>query len=254
MIRMKTQHTSHHAAVQMRPLTARSVVLSVLLGAHPPQLSSRELVRLAALFEISEATLRVALTRMVSAGDLLRDDSTYRLSDRLVERQRRQDDAVQPVTKVWRGAWEMAVVISTGRGAAERAELRTRLTKLRLAELREGVWLRPANLKRAPRPEFDGVVQLFVAHSEEPASEIVTQLWDLASWQGIANVLLVRLSDADRPADRFTIAAAVVRHLLADPVLPDALLPEDWPGAALRSAYVAYQEELAALMRSTLSS
>ncbi|MFF6951581.1 hypothetical protein ACFZAD_23355 [Streptomyces iakyrus] len=35
------------------------------------------------------------------------------------------------------------------RRAAGRAELRTRLTALRLAELREGVRLRPANLTRA---------------------------------------------------------------------------------------------------------
>ncbi|NKE28905.1 PaaX domain-containing protein, C- domain protein, partial [Mycobacterium tuberculosis] len=31
--------------------------------------------------------------------------------------------------------------------------------------------------------------------------------------------------------------AAMVRHLLTDPMLPAELLPADWPGAGLRAAY-----------------
>nr|MDT0525588.1 PaaX domain-containing protein, C- domain protein [Streptomyces sp. DSM 41633] len=49
-------------------MTARSVVLSVLLGAHPAWARAAELVRLTADFDIKEPTLRVALTRMVGAG------------------------------------------------------------------------------------------------------------------------------------------------------------------------------------------
>ena len=49
-------------------MTARSVVLSVLLGAHPAWATAAELVRLTDDFGIKETTLRVALTRMVGAG------------------------------------------------------------------------------------------------------------------------------------------------------------------------------------------
>jgi phenylacetic acid degradation operon negative regulatory protein len=35
-----------------------------------------------------------------------------------------------------------------------------------------------------------------------------------------------------------------VRHLLTDPVLPNELLPDDWPGAALREAYNTFATEL----------
>jgi phenylacetic acid degradation operon negative regulatory protein len=45
---------------------------------------------------------------------------------------------------------------------------------------------------------------------------------------------------------RFAVAAAIVRHLLADPVLPAGLLPADWPGVSLRAAYA----EFADLLRS----
>ncbi len=49
-------------------MTARSVVLSVLLGAHPAWATASELIRLTADFDIREPTLRVALTRMVERG------------------------------------------------------------------------------------------------------------------------------------------------------------------------------------------
>ena len=65
-------------------MTARSVVLSVLLGAHPAWATASELIRLTADFDIREPTVRVALTRMVSAGDLVRSEDGYRLSDRLL--------------------------------------------------------------------------------------------------------------------------------------------------------------------------
>src|SRR5690349_19584768 len=73
---------------EMLRLTARSVVLSVLLGAHPAWATTAELIRLTSDFDIKEPTLRVALTRMVSAGDLVRSDDGYRLAERLLARQR----------------------------------------------------------------------------------------------------------------------------------------------------------------------
>ena len=86
-------------------MTARSVVLSVLLGAHPAWATASDLIRLTADFDIKEPTVRVALTRMVSAGDLVRSEDGYRLSDRLLARQRRQDDAINPRLRKWDGAW-----------------------------------------------------------------------------------------------------------------------------------------------------
>lgn len=231
-----------------RPLTARSVVLSLLLGAHPPELPVRDIVRAVGLFDISEATLRVALSRMVGAGDLDRRDGTYRLTRRLLERQARQDDATHPSTLPWRGDWEIAVVTSVGRSAADRAELRTRLGGLRLAELREGTWLRPANLGRSWPAELGGVVRRFTARPEDDAAELAGQLWDLPVWATTAEALLEHLATTADPADKFTTAAAAVRHLLRDPVLPPELLPPAWPGPHLRRRYVAYQAELTRLL------
>lgn len=135
-------------------MTARSVVLSVLLGAHPAWASASELVRLTADFGIKETALRVALTRMVSAGDLVRSADGYRLSDRLLARQRRQDEAMRPPVRAWHGYWHMIVVTSVGDDARTRAALRNTLQDKRFSELREGVWLRPDNLGLELPPIF----------------------------------------------------------------------------------------------------
>lgn len=236
-------------ALDLRPLSARSVVLSVLLGTHPPELAARELVLLVEGFGVGGSTLRAALSRMVAAGDLRRTDAGYRLSDRLLDRQRRQDDAVRPRTRAWDGDWEMAVVTATGRGPAERAALRARLTGLRLAELREGVWLRPANLTRDLPADLGEVIQRYTSRPDRPARELAASLWPLDAWSGTARELLAHIAGADRPADRLTAFAAVVRHLLADPVLPPELLPAGWPGGELRAAYAAYRQELTGEVR-----
>jgi phenylacetic acid degradation operon negative regulatory protein len=233
----------------LRPLSARSVVLSLLLGAHPPELPVRELMRLVEGFDVGASTVRAALSRMAAAGDLRRTDTGYRLSERLLERQRRQDEALRPHTRAWDGDWETLVITATGRGPAARAELRTRLTALRLAELREGVWLRPANLRRPLPAGLDRVAERLASRPEAPAGELAARLWPLGDWAGTARALLVQVERARRPADRLTAFAAVVRHLLADPVLPAELLPPDWPGTALRDAYAQYQREQSGQVR-----
>ncbi|MEU6139372.1 PaaX family transcriptional regulator C-terminal domain-containing protein [Streptomyces sp. NPDC047081] len=231
--------------VDLRPLSARSVVLSLLLGVHPPELPVKDLVRAVEPFGVGGSTLRAALSRMVAAGDLRRTDAVYRLSDRLLARQRRQDDAVDARTRAWHGDWEMVVITATGRGPAERAVLRARLTGLRLAELREGVWLRPANLLRPLPDDLTPVAQSYTARPGHPAPELAASLWPLDTWAAGARSLMAHIAETELPADRLTAFAAVVRHLLADPVLPPQLLPADWPGTALRAEYAEYQREIA---------
>lgn len=217
-------------------LTARSVVLSVLLGTHPAWAGAAELIRLTADFGIKESTLRVALTRMVSAGDLIRSADGYRLSDRLLARQRRQDEAMHPRSRNWSGRWTTLVVTSVGTDARARSSMRTTLQHRRFGELRESVWLRPDNLCIDLDPEVLARVRVLRADDDEPA-QLARQLWDLPGWATTGAELLATMAAADDGPGRFATAAAIVRHLLTDPVLPDELLPADWPGESLRAAY-----------------
>jgi phenylacetic acid degradation operon negative regulatory protein len=226
-------------------MPARSVVLSVLLGAHPAWASAADLIRLTTDFGIKESTLRVALTRMVSAGDLVRSADGYRLADRLLARQRRQDDAMRPQLRRWRGYWTTLIVTSIGTDPRTRAALRTTLHHKRFGELREGVWMRPDNLDLDLDTEVRGRVRIMQARDDAPA-DLAGQLWDLPTWSNTGRQLLAEMSGATEVPARFVIAAAIVRHLLTDPVLPDELLPADWPGTRLRTAYNDFAAELLA--------
>ncbi|SON58877.1 hypothetical protein MSIMFI_00355 [Mycobacterium simulans] len=228
----------------MSNMTARSVVLSVLLGAHPACATASELIRLTVDFGIKETALRVALTRMVSAGDLIRSADGYRLSDRLLARQRRQDEAMRPRTRSWRGYWHSVIVTSVGTDARTRAALRTAMHDKRFGELREGVWMRPDNLDLELDPEVRARVRVLKARDDAPA-ELAGQLWDLPGWSGAGHRLLDDMAQFSDIPRRFVVAAAMVRHLLADPMLPAELLPDDWPGARLRAAYQEFATDLA---------
>jgi phenylacetic acid degradation operon negative regulatory protein len=225
-------------------MTARSVVLSVLLGAHPAWATAAELVRLTDDFGIKETTLRVALTRMVGAGDLVRSNDGYRLSDRLLGRQRRQDDALHPPIREWDRSWITVVVTAVGTDARTRAALRLALQHSRFAELREGVWLRPDNLVTDLPDEVRRRVRVLRASDDAPA-ELAATLWDLPAWSKAGHRLLRDMDRAAGIPERFAVAAAMVRHLLTDPVLPAGLVPTDWPADRLRLAYADFAALLA---------
>ena len=244
-----------------RPLTARSIIASALLGTHPPVLRGQLLVRLVELFGVPEGTTRVALSRMVSAGELTVDEGRYALaSPALLARQAAQERGRSSPKGRWNGQWTMAVVTVDRRGAATRLALRDAASALRLAELREGVWMRPANLEwRAGRElaVIGGQCTWMTATPENPAA-LASSLWDLDVWASDATALVARMKRGRASLDRdrfdaipegFVTSAAVLRLLRADPLLPTALLPKTWPGVVLRTRYDDYDLALRRLLR-----
>ena len=246
-----------------RALTARSVVASTLLGMSPPKLSSQLLVRSGELFGIAEGTTRVALSRMVAAGELRAEDGSYVLAGRLLDRQARQIASRRAdAASGWDGGWDLRVVGSAPRDARRRSELRDAMRQLKLAESREGVWLRPDNLDRDRSPDADAVVAAqcaaYVALPEEAPAALAGRLWDLAGWAAQADALRggmaddvgrLEAGDTDVLAPAFVVSAAVLRHLLADPQLPLELCPPAWPGAVLRREYERYDVAFKAVWR-----
>jgi phenylacetic acid degradation operon negative regulatory protein len=224
------------------PLTARSVLASTLLGATPPELPVAHLVRVAGLFGINDNRARVALSRMAASGEAVaRGDGRYALAGHLLERQRRQAASRAGLTRDWDGTWSVAIVVTAGSSADVRAGRRAALTRARLAQLREGVWTRPDNLDLVLGAELTPDVVVMRGALGLPA-EVAGGLWDLPAWAGRAEALLGALATATpaTPADLapgFVLSAAVLRHLQADPLLPDALLPDEWPGPRLRRVY-----------------
>jgi len=231
-------------AVRLRPLTARSAILSLLLGNHPPSSSGSDLVAFGAQLDIKESAVRAALTRMVAAGDLHRDDGSYTISDRLLERQHRQDEAMELPLGPWDGSWRTAVVVTSGKDQASRLHLRRTLSAAHFGELREGVWMRPDNLAWLPGDDIAGDLQLMRTRPDADAADLVDQLFEPRRWAATGRSLLDHADRARTPRDHLTAVAAIVRHLTHDPLLPTELLPPDWPGGALRSTYDAFRDEV----------
>jgi phenylacetic acid degradation operon negative regulatory protein len=223
-------------------------VLSTLLGYHPPELPVRTLVRVGALFDIAERTVRVALVRMVADGEVTSDGGVYRLAGRLVARQHEQQDSCSPQVRNAHGEWQLAVVTASGRSLAARTMLRREMRHHRMAELREGVWLRPANLVRGLPPEVARDCVVFPTRPDDPTA-LAAMLWDLDVWSRRARQLLAELASELDLHDGFLVSAAVLRHLQDDPVLPAELLPDDWPGPRLRAVFASFEAGYAARLR-----
>jgi phenylacetic acid degradation operon negative regulatory protein len=141
------------------------------------------------------------------------------------------------------------VVAADRRSAPDRAAFREAAARLGLAEVREGLWARPGALDpdRAPgeRRVVDGQVT-WVRGGRPDDVEVFVDAFDLGRWAEVAERLIGEMRAAqpaldehrtDVVADTFVIAAAVLRHLLADPALPVELLPSGWPGDRLRPEF-----------------
>jgi phenylacetic acid degradation operon negative regulatory protein len=244
-------------------LNARSVVLSTLLGTNPPRLPVSRLLRATDLFGLSQGTVRTALTRMVQRGELTTDgDGSYELAGPLLVRQDRQRQSRVGQRLEWAGHWRVAVVTADRRSATERMALRAGMKSLRLAEQREGVWLRPDNLAPAEQNDTDTPVDSqcfwYRAHPHSDDAELAAALWDLEGWSERATVLRramhtlgarLQAEDTSALAEGFVVSAEVLRLFQADPLLPDELVARRWPGARLRSDYEQYDRTYRRLLR-----
>jgi phenylacetic acid degradation operon negative regulatory protein len=199
---------------------------------------------------------------MLAAGELEAEDGAYRLAGPLLERQARQDESREARRRRWGGDWELVVVRPDRRPASARAALRGAAGRLRLAELRDGVWTRPANLDPGRQPDdgavVDGQCERFAARPSGDPVVLAASLWDLVGWASRADELGGAMRATARPleagdlsglGEAFELAAAVLRHLLADPLLPDELVPHDWPGSSLRVDYERFDRTFTAAWR-----
>jgi phenylacetic acid degradation operon negative regulatory protein len=238
-----------------RPLSPRSLIGSLLLGMRAPRMPGNRLVEWCALFGVAEGTARVALSRMVERGELSSSNGTYELAGDLRHRQPIQDWSLQPVLSDWAGTWVLGLVEAGARTAQERSAFREAARRLRMAELRDGVWSRPDNLPRAAAPTqawatADAQCTWWSARPSGDATALAARLFAPAAWAERAHALQGRLvsstglvngSEAQTVADAFVVGAAALAHVRADPLLPIELCDRNWPGDTLRRAYRDYQ-------------
>jgi phenylacetic acid degradation operon negative regulatory protein len=243
----------------IRPLNARSLVLSVLLGLPNPRLPASSMARLAELFDIAPGTMRTAISRMLAAGELTSVNGDYELAGPLVERKAAQDIGRRPAGDAWDGTWWIVTVTSPSRDLAARRDFRTSMANARMGELRPDTWMRPANLA-GPRTDAGTIVVRGPVAGEDGAT-LAARLWDLHGIGRRCSALRIAVDgDIDRlahgtdgdVASGIMLAAAVVHFLRAEPLLPDALTPDGWATDDLRERYASFDRALGRALRQAL--
>jgi phenylacetic acid degradation operon negative regulatory protein len=232
----------------MRRPSARTLILD-LLGTIPPGASMpvATLVEAAGLFAVPATNVRVALVRLLEAGQVARDErGRYRLGERglLLGRRVRDWRHLDRRTRSWRGGW-LGVHGGTGTRPAQRQRAAA-LRPFGFAKLDGALWLRPDNLT-APVDGLRAELQALGA----PAGDLVFRLddldaiterrahglWDVEALRrgyraGLRSLAtsaarLATLADEAAMVESFLVGGAVLRDLVRDPLLPEAICPGD---------------------------
>ena len=232
------------AASRVNP---KHLVLDLLLAVGDQVLTSRQAVAAAALFGITENSLRVTLARLC-ASQLIEatERGAYRLGSAgtglagEVASWRTAEQRVRP----WHG--DFIMVHSAALTRSDRSALRQReraLEMLGFRELQHGLHARPNNLER----DLDTVRLRLQALGLDPQAAVfvgsgfdkglhatLTQLWDgatlSASYQTRQHELLNWLAsaptlDTARAArESFLLGGAAIRQIVYDPLLPEPLV------------------------------
>lgn len=243
--------TEYTTRLGMRRFSARSLILSVLLGSDPPQLPVAALIDFCSLFDTPPGTVRTALSRLAASGEVEARDGSYTLTGDLLERRRQQEVGRLTPSKAWDGSWWTAVALADARDVDERRRFRSAMEGSKMGELRPTVWMRPTNIgPPPPRPD------LIIARGELPAAggcDLARRLWDLAGLGRRAGQLLDSLAaDETGLAQRFIALAACLQFLRTEPQLPASLAPQR-TADALRDRYAPEEARFQDDLRSFLS-
>jgi phenylacetic acid degradation operon negative regulatory protein len=242
---------------RQRPLRAGSLIITVFGDALAPRggaVSLASLIPLMAAFGLTERLVRTAAARL-AADDWLATRrrgrrSEYRLSP---AGRRRFTEATRRIyggpAEAWNGRWTL--VLMPGLDTPRRRRIRAALGWEGFGELDPGLLAHPtltpaqaqAHLAAHGLPEAPAI---FAARASVPAADrrLLQRGWDLGDlalryrrFIGHFAPLHARLTrQALAPAAAFIVRTLLIHEYrrihLRDPLLPQSLLPPDWPGTA----------------------
>jgi phenylacetic acid degradation operon negative regulatory protein len=258
-------HTDAATAIQglltrfrrQRPLRGGSLIVTIFGDSIMPRggaIALSSLIRLTKPFGLNERLVRTATARLANdgwvearrAGKL----SEYRLSKSGRERFAEATHRIYGgATAQWTGRWTIVVLPATP--AAERQRLRKELQWQGFGEVSGGVFAHPETpaseadlpIRTAQLPADALVFEANLADARSPGA-LVRMGWDLADlgkrYQRFVQ-RFERAAGALRTCSAAPEAAFVLRTLLIheyrrlhlrDPLLPQSLLPEHWPGTS----------------------
>lgn len=245
------------------PIRGGSLLITIFGDSIAPRggaITLGSLIGLARPFELTERLVRTSVSRLASDGWLIarRDGrrSEYRLSptglERFAEATRR---IYGEIPSSWDGQWTL-LLFPPGTGS-RRQEVRDELRWLGFGQVNPGVFAHPnwsVEQARAAMQGVEGAANALLLKSESEGSEadrrLVASGWDLGEltrrYRRFVDIFTpvseaVRSSASGNDGALPAEAAFIIRTLLIheyrkihlqDPLLPPALLPADWVGAA----------------------
>jgi phenylacetic acid degradation operon negative regulatory protein len=235
--------------LKREPSRTGSIVITLFGDAIVPRGGSVWLGTLLAFFDaidIDSGVVRTAMSRLAADGWLERNKVGRHSFYRLVKKGRQTfDTATRHIydTQVsdWTGRFELLLIGSS----EDRDVSREALKNAGFGSPLPGVWVAPSGV---PVPEEAvRAIRLEVSAEDDSGRRLLSESWPL---QRTADAYLKfmktfeplwgwierseRLSDADAFTARILLIHHYRRVVLRDPLLPTALLPEDWPGRAAR--------------------
>ncbi|HLG84759.1 MAG TPA: phenylacetic acid degradation operon negative regulatory protein PaaX [Bradyrhizobium sp.] len=235
--------------LKREPSRTGSIVITLFGDAIVPRGGSVWLGTLLAFFEaldIDSGVVRTAMSRLAADGWLTREKVGRNSFYRLAEKGRQTFEAAtkhiyDPPPSDWSGRFELLLI---GNGE-DRDASREALKNAGFGSPLPGVWVAPSGVP-VPR-EASGAIRLEVSAEDENGRRLLRESWPL---QRTADAYLKfmkmfsplrdwigrreQLDDIDAFIARILLIHYYRRVVLRDPLLPPALLPQDWPGRAAR--------------------
>lgn len=242
-------------------LGANSMLVTLfgdVVAPRPQAIWLGSLIRLAAPFGINDRLVRTATFRLAAddwlAATRIGRRSYYGLSEAGLQRVLHAGKRIYAGEATeWDGRWTLVLVRGDVR-ATVRQKLKRELLWEGFGAIAPGVMAHPnsdlASLREivqaARAQEYVAVMEAssLEAFSIRPLQALMHQTFKLgdvaAAWQALLRRFAPLADDAAglAPADAFFVRTLLVheyrRVLLRDPNLPEALLPQDWPGRTAR--------------------
>lgn len=230
-------------------VTPKSLIVDLLVTVREGSMPVRSLVAAAELFGIPENGLRVALARLTAAGQIERDErGQYRFGARAAAVRAQVDSwrTLERRTVAWDGTW-VGVLNATAAGASTRTQQRqsTRaLLFLGMRQLGRGLSIRPNNLRGGVEQVRARLLALGVPEAalvfslsnlDDEAEKRARALWDVEALEteyrrSIQELVrsearLPRLPVREAMVESFLLGGRVIRKLVLDPLLPEAIAP-----------------------------